>query len=103
MTGLMALMTAAAWAVGTENVQPALVNDTSRVVDLDEVVVVPQPKEGFSLRQQCINSTAFTSNELNRLEIRNLSQLADYVPSFAMPQYGSRLTSSMYMRVIGSL
>ena len=30
MTGLMALMTAAAWAVGTENVQPALVNDTSR-------------------------------------------------------------------------
>ena len=102
MTGLMALMTAAAWAVGTENVQPALVNDTSRVVDLDEVVVVPQPKEGFSLRQQCMNSTAFTSNELNRLEIRNLSQLADYVPSFAMPQYGSRLTSSMYIRGIGS-
>ena len=67
MTGLMTLMTAAAWAVEAENTQPTLVNDTSRVVDLDEVVVVPQPKEGFTLRQQCMSSTAFTSNEMNRI------------------------------------
>lgn len=102
MTGLAALMTASAWAVGTENIPPTLANDTSRVVDLDEVVVVPQPKEGFTLRQQCISSTAFSKNELNGLEIGSLSQLADYVPSFAMPEYGSRLTSSMYIRGIGS-
>ena len=29
------------------------VNDTSRVIDLDEVVVVAQPKEGLSLRSSC--------------------------------------------------
>ena len=72
----MALMTAAAWAVGTENVQPALVNDTSRVVDLDEVVVVPQPKEGFSLRQQCMNSTAFDNFTFSALVTIGIPGLA---------------------------
>ena len=76
--------------------------DTSRVVDLDEVVVVAQPKEGFLLRQQPMSSSAFGSREMQQLNVRSLSQLSDHVPSFAMPSYGSRLTSSMYIRGIGS-
>lgn len=76
--------------------------DTSRVFNLDEVVVVSQPKEFASLRRQPLSSTVFTSCELDVLGARDLSELSGSVPSFVMPQYGSRLTSSMYIRGIGS-
>ena len=78
------------------------VNDTSRVIDLDEVVVVAQPKEGLFLRQQPMSSSAFGMQDMQTLQVKSLGQLSDYVPSFVMPQYGSRLTSSMYIRGIGS-
>ena len=76
--------------------------DTSRVVDLDEVVVVSQSKEQVRLRLQPVSSTVMGSNEMEQLQVRDLSDLSQFVPSFTMPQYGSRLTSSMYVRGIGS-
>ena len=76
--------------------------DTSKVVDLDEVVVVAQPKEPVRLRLQPVSSNVFGSEQLQQLNVRDLSQLSQYVPSFTMPSYGSRLTSSMYVRGIGS-
>ena len=77
-------------------------NDTSRVLDLDEVVVVSQPKEQVRLRLQPLSSSVFGSEQIQQLNVRDLSQLSQFVPSFVMPQYGSRLTSSMYVRGIGS-
>lgn len=76
--------------------------DTTRVQDLDEVVVVSQPKEQVRLRLQPLASTVLVGDQLNRLQVRDLSQLSQFVPSFTMPSYGSRLTSSMYVRGIGS-
>lgn len=76
--------------------------DTSRVYNLDEVIIVSQPKESMLLRQQPLSSSMFTGNDINSLGITDLSMLASYVPAFAMPAYGSRLTSSMYIRGIGS-
>lgn len=76
--------------------------DSSKVVDLDEVVVVSQPKEQVRLRLQPVSSNVFGSEQLQQLNVRDLSQLSQYVPSFVMPSYGSRLTSSMYVRGIGS-
>ena len=78
------------------------VNDTSKVVDLDELVVVAQPKEQVRLRLQPMSSNVFGSEQLSQLNVCDLSQLSQFVPSFVMPQYGSRLTSSMYVRGIGS-
>lgn len=79
-----------------------VLSDSSRVFSLDEIVVVSQPKEHTPLRSQPMSSTVFTSDEMERLGIRDLGELSDYVPSFNMPKYGSRLTSSMYVRGIGS-
>lgn len=76
--------------------------DTSRVHNLDEVVVISQPKETAALRRQPLSSSVFTGRELRKLGVRDLSELSGYVPSFVMPQYGSRLTSSMYIRGTGS-
>ena len=80
----------------------AVFGDSSRVVDLDEVIVVSQPKEQVRLRQQPLSSSVFGDGELQRLNVHDLSQLSEYVPSFVMPAYGARLTSSMYVRGIGS-
>ena len=77
-------------------------SDSSRVYDLDEVVVVSQNKEFLKLRQQPVSSTVLTSNEISRLGVRDLRELSQYVPSFVMPNYGSRFTSSIYVRGIGS-
>ena len=77
-------------------------DDTSHVQNLDEVVVVAQPKETAMLRLQPLSSSVLTSYEMRRLQEHDFSRLSDFVPSFQMPQYGSRLTSSMYIRGIGS-
>ena len=76
--------------------------DSSKVIDLDEVVVVSQPKEQVRLRLQPVSSNVFGAEQLQQLNVKDLSQLSQYVPSFVMPSYGSRLTSSMYIRGIGS-
>ena len=80
----------------------AAMSDSSRVVDLDEVVVVSQPKEQVRLRLQPVSSSVFGDSQLQQLNVHDLSQLSQFVPSFVMPQYGSRLTSSIYVRGIGS-
>jgi len=77
-------------------------SDSSRVIDLDELIVVAQPKENFRLRQQPLSSTVMTSEEMKLTGMESLAGATSYVPSFVMPDYGSRLTSSIYVRGIGS-
>ena len=91
-----------AGATPLKSLDTEALSDSSKVVDLDEVVVVSQPKEQVRLRLQPVSSNVFGSEQLKQLNVHDLSQLSQYVPSFVMPAYGSRLTSSMYVRGIGS-
>lgn len=76
--------------------------DSSRVYDLDAVVVVAQPKEQQRLRQQPLSSDILSGEALQRAGWSDLRGASSYVPNFVMPSYGSRLTSSVYVRGIGS-
>ena len=76
--------------------------DSSKVFDIDEVVVVSQPKENFRLRQQSLSSTSVGGFQIQKLGTRDLRELSCYIPNFVMPNYGSRLSSAMYVRGIGS-
>ncbi len=78
------------------------VADTSRIIDLDEIVVVSQPKENVRLRKQPLSSNVFTDDGLWTTGTHSLASLSRYVPSFVVPEYGSRYTSSVYVRGIGS-
>ena len=98
----LGLSTLTAAANSIDGLGSEVLADSSKVVDLDEVVVVAQPKEQVRLRLQPMSSSVFGSEQLQQLNVRDLSQLSQYVPSFVMPSYGSRLTSSMYVRGIGS-
>ncbi len=95
------ILAVTATAIEKNTVTP-VINDTSKIVDIDEVVVIPQPKEAFSLRQQPLSSSMFGANDLQRIALRDLRDLSAFVPSFTMPSYGSRYTSSIYIRGIGS-
>ncbi len=77
-------------------------NDTSRVHDLDEVLVIRQPKEQYRLRLQPISSSMFSGQNILSLGARDLRELSAFVPNFTMPNYGSRYTSSIYVRGTGS-
>lgn len=91
-----------AYGVDEEKPLKPFLSDTSRVFDLDEVLVISQPKEAYRLRKQPLSSSMFADEQLNGLQIGDLRELSSYVPSFTMPNYGSRLTSAMYVRGIGS-
>lgn len=76
--------------------------DSSHVYDLDEVYVISHPKDMFRLRQQSSSSSCYSAKDMNALAVHDLRELSVYVPSFIMPNYGTRYTSSMYVRGIGS-
>lgn len=85
-----------------DNADFKVFTDSSKVFDIDEVVVVSQPKENFRLRQQSLSSTSVGGFQIQKLGTRDLRELSSYIPNFVMPNYGSRLSSAMYVRGIGS-
>lgn len=69
---------------------------------LDEIIVSGLAKSTQSIEDQGVSYTILDSTLLEKNNIRDLQELAKYVPALEIPQYGSRLTSSMYIRGIGS-
>ena len=98
----IALLMATSLPIGMQANNIIESGDTSRVYDIDEVVVIDQPKEAFRLRQQPLSSTSFNGDLIRSLNVQDVRNLSVFVPSFSMPEYGSRYTSSIYMRGIGS-
>lgn len=76
--------------------------DTTHIYDIDEVVVTTPQKDLHRLRKQPISSTTLSSLALLNSEANDLRDVALQVPSFVMPAYGTRYTSSIYIRGIGS-
>lgn len=94
----IALLMASSLPIGMQANNIIESGDTSRVYDIDEVVVIDQPKEAFRLRQQPLSSTSFNGDLIRSLNVQDVRNLSVFVPSFSMPEYGSRYTSSIYAR-----
>lgn len=92
----------AGWGIALPISAESALSDSSKVFDIDEVVVVSQPKEVLRLRQQALSSTSLSSPLMKKLGVSDLRDLSQFVPNFVMPNYGSRLSSSVYVRGIGS-
>ena len=76
--------------------------DSVKVVDIEEAVVVASPKETSRLRRQPVSASLFGEKDLRSLGVADMKGLSAYAPNFYMPDYGSRLTSAVYIRGIGS-
>ena len=76
--------------------------DTTKVIDIEEVVVIASPKETSKLRQLPSSVSLISQKDMQANHITSLKSASSIVPNFFMPDYGSRLTSAMYIRGIGS-
>lgn len=76
--------------------------DSSRVTDIEEVVVASSPKEHVRLRRQPLSATLFGADELRRRRAGSVKDLSAFAPNLYMPRYGSRAGAAAYIRGVGS-
>ena len=81
---------------------PVEPRDTTKVVDVEEIVIVASPKENTKFRQQALSSSVFSREQLHTNQVTSIKNVTSLVPNFYMPDYGSKLTSAVYIRGIGS-
>ena len=86
------------WLIPFVSVFPQ--SDTLKVL-LNQVEIV-SPKESENLTSQPLSATQISSEEMENRQMTSLKGLSNIVPGFFMPDYGSRLTSAIYIRGVGS-
>lgn len=79
-----------------------IIKDTVRVVDIEEVVVIATPKENRKLREQPTAVTLLSQQDMQANQVTSIKSLTGLVPNMFIPDYGSKLTSAIYIRGIGS-
>jgi len=73
--------------------------DTAVVVDRVQVTAI---KQGLSLNRLPVTASVLGSDEILRRRVSALKNLSEIVPNFYLPDYGSRMTSSIYVRGLGA-
>lgn len=76
--------------------------DTLKIVDVEEVLVIAAPKENRKLRELPNAVTLLSQQEMQGAQVNSIKNLTALVPNIFIPDYGSRLTSAIYIRGIGS-
>ena len=79
-----------------------LPKDSLKVVDIEEVVVIATPKENRKLRELPVAATVLSQENMRANQINSVKNLTGIVPNLFIPDYGSKLTTSIYIRGIGS-
>ncbi len=95
MIALMLLTAGTAWA---ENFP----KDSLKIVDIEEVVVIATPKENRKLRDLPMAATVLSQENMRANQVNSVKKLTGIVPNLFIPDYGSKLTTSIYIRGIGS-
>lgn len=76
--------------------------DSTRTISLDGVTVISTPKELGAMRQQPSSVSLLPASKLDAAQVTSLKGVSALVPNLFIPDYGSRLTSAIYIRGIGS-
>ena len=69
---------------------------------LEEVTVVSSPKETSRLQELPVAVSQLSQEDMQRQRVLSVKHISTLVPGLFIPDYGSRLTSSIYVRGIGS-
>ncbi len=89
-------------AVSGREEAPRVVSEAVDTVVTVERVQVTAIKQGLVLRHQPVAASVVGRERIERQGIRSLKDAASLVPNFHMPDYGSRMTSSLYVRGLGA-
>lgn len=77
-------------------------SDSLRTFYLDDVQVFSSTKENIHFSEMPLSASSISGHNLQTSGITSVKNIGTSVPNFYMPEYGSRLTSSIYIRGIGS-
>lgn len=76
-------------------------SDSLQNVTLNELSVTAI-KQGNNLEYQAVSSSSINRGSIEGLRITDAKTASNLVPNFFMPDYGSRMTSSIYVRGLGA-
>ena len=105
MKRLFILFLALVSAVEIFAVEPEKADTTlyEQIVALDQVgVSVRMPKQHYALKQQPISSSVIGGDLIRNERILSIKELSAIMPNFYQPDYGSKMTSSIYVRGFGA-
>ncbi len=91
---ILALIGLAVLPCGAEELQDTL--------EMKEITITSSPKESSPFKQQALSSTTLSLQQLQQHQVTSLKGLSYLVPNFHMPDYGSRMSGTIYIRGIGS-
>ena len=74
--------------------------EDTTVVNLNEVVI--NSLKETSPQQTPVSSTILSSKLINTAQISNVRDLSGIVPNFYIPDYGSAMSTTSYIRGVGS-
>lgn len=75
--------------------------ESDSTINIGEVSVTAI-KQGLDLRLQPIASTVVGRREAERLGVASMKDVSEIAPNFYIPAYGTRMTSSIYVRGLGA-
>lgn len=76
--------------------------DSTRTVRIKEIIITASPKESHNFRQLPITTSSLSQKEMQSLQVNSLSTMSGVIPNLFIPDYGSKATSAIYVRGIGS-
>lgn len=99
---LLALGTLFGWQTLRADEVKTNENDTIKTYNIDEVVITSSTKETNNLRTLPGSVSVFSPQTIASRQIDALKDISSFVPNLYMPDYGSKLTSAIYIRGIGA-
>ena len=81
-----------------EDSTPALADSVIQVEDIQVTAI----KQGLNLRNQPVTASVIGRTDLERRHVAALKEVSQAVPNFHIPDYGSRMASSIYIRGLGA-
>lgn len=95
IVGIAGLLTTLVQAANT-------VREDSLAVNLNEIVVTRGLREQQFVHKLPVSSTILSGRQLIDLDATDMQSMSLFVPNLYAPEYGSKITSALYMRGVGT-
>ena len=77
-------------------------NDTIKTYQMGEVIITSSTKETNAFKSIPGAVSVISPQSIAGRQIHSLKDVGAFIPNFYMPDYGSKLTSAIYIRGIGA-
>jgi len=98
---LAAILTVSPLKTAAQELSPGVDSALMKMIELGEIVIKAS-KDNVTYKSIPASVSVISSVSLSENEVRSLNDISAMAPNFFMPDYGSKLTSPVYIRGIGS-